>query len=111
MFIKCLSHSQGYIYWIPFTVIFIIIDISKPRNSSPAAIYKINKDSWQGLLGTSHERACASGKFSWDVFIPFTLPFQNQFKSTDLASNQNLFMNNSWMNHLQSSQEKGTVAF
>ena len=36
-------------------------------------IYKINKDSWQGLLGICNEKAHASGEFSCEVCIPFTL--------------------------------------
>ena len=36
-------------------------------------IYKINKDSWQGLLGVCNEKAHVSSEFPSEVCISFTL--------------------------------------
>lgn len=62
--------------------------------------YKITLFLYRSLVA-GNEKAHASSEFSCDACIPLTL-YHLKVNSGlyDLGSNQNHFMNNSWMNHL-----------
>lgn len=110
--IKYLAHSSGYTLSNTYHCLFVIADISNQEvlhpEESTKLINTLGEVSWVLPMIKHVPVVTFPAKLAFPLH---SLPFQNQFRSTDLDSNQNLFMRNSWMNHWQSSLEKGAVDF